>query len=92
MPILPAFYRHITAHRSQSDSAGLSGLRKNLTASVLGNKTGGSKSSKGQPKDPYPLYDNSGYEELDEIEAQKQAKELGGIVRGTEVNVVTERR
>lgn len=79
LPILPAFYRHIAARRSPSSSADPSGLRKNLTTSILGHKSGGSKGSKSQSKDPYPLYTTRGYEELDEIEAQKQAKELGVV-------------
>jgi len=90
MPVLPAFYHHVTAQRSHSGSTGTSGLRKNLKASILGHTSGGSKGPKAKPKDPYPLDSTRDYEELDEIEAQKQAKPLGGIMRGTEVSVVRE--
>lgn len=91
MPILPAFYRHIAAQRSESGSSGSSSLRRNLSTSVKGHRSGGSKASKGRPKDPYPLYSTRGYEELDEIEAQRQAKPLGRIVRTTEASVTSER-
>ncbi|MCJ1460422.1 hypothetical protein MMC28_010804 [Mycoblastus sanguinarius] len=92
MPILPAFYRHVAAQHSQSGSSGSSGLRNNLSSSILGHRKSGSKDSKAQPKDPYPLYSTRGYEELDETEAQRQAKSLGGIIRGTETTIVFESR
>ncbi len=92
MPILPAFYRYLKAHRSQSGSSGPSSLSKKITNSFLDHRASNPKALKARPKDPFPLYSTKGYEELEEMEAQRQAKGLGGIVRGTEVSVVVEDR
>lgn len=92
MPILPAFYRHIKAPHSESGLSGPSSLARKVTNTFLGQRSNSSKGSKTQPKDPYPLYSTRGYEELDELEAQKRGKASGGIVRDTEVSVVVEDR
>lgn len=92
MPILPAFYNHLKSHHSQAQSSNPNSFGKKITSSIMGHKSSSSKSSKGQPKDPYPLYSTRGYEELDEIEAQRKARELGGIVKGTELTVISENR
>ena len=82
MPILPAFLRHISRH-SQS-------VKKNISSSILGYQSGGSKASKAQPKDPYQLDVTRGYEEIDDAEAQMQATGLGGFVRDVEMSVIVD--
>ena len=85
MPLLPAFLRHISKH-SQRRYAG-SSIKKNKNSSILRYRSGSSKASKAQPKDPYPLDVTRGYEELDDAAAQTQATELGGSVRDVEMSV-----
>lgn len=67
-------------------------MKKHFSNSMFGHKSGTSKGSKAPPKDPYPLYSTRGYQELDELEAQKQAQRSQGINRSTEINVVVEDR
>ena len=94
-------------HRQQSNPSASSAangsptrLKKFTTNSFLAGKGSGGSSERSADggkgkggKDPYPLYSTRGYEELDELEAQRRdAKGMGGIVRGTEVSVVVEDR
>jgi hypothetical protein len=92
MPILPAFYRHISSQLSQSGYPGTSGPSKNITSSMLGHRNDSSKISRTRPRDPYPLDSVRAYEELNDTEAQRHGKGAGGIFRDVEMSVIVEHR
>lgn len=92
MPILPAFYRHISSQLSQSGYSGTSGPSNNIMPMVLGHRNDSSKGSRTRPRDPYPLDSIRGYEELNDTEAQRHEKGAGGMVRDMEMSVMVEHR
>ena len=88
MPVMPAFFRHISSQKTQSRALRTSseGVVKKLTNGVFGYQ-GSPKLSSEPPEDPY--LSQREYEELGDLEGQKsneilqdEANRTTGMVEG----------